>query len=90
MSRTTQLCCGKAGRLRAVIEQLVRSRKWANRNTCDRLPGRPLGPSGENVSGKAAARCDVEGSERQLLLQKRQSRSLAGRGEKKGGLRRVN
>jgi hypothetical protein len=66
-----------------VIEQLVRSRKWANHNTCDRLPGGPLGSSGENVSGEAAARCDVEGSERQLLLRKRRSRKSGGAGGEK-------
>ena len=65
------------------MEQLVRSRKWANHNTYDRLPGRPLGPSGENVSEEAAARCAVEGSERRLLLRKRQSSKSGGAGGEK-------
>lgn len=59
----------------------MRSRKWANHNTYDRLPGRPLGPSGENVSGEGAARY-VEGSERQLLLRDGRRHSGAG-GEKR-------
>jgi hypothetical protein len=58
----------------------MRSQKRANHNTCDRLVGRPLGPSGGDYSGEAAARCDVEGSERQLLLRKRQSRRAGGAG----------
>ena len=51
-----------------MIEKQVRSQKWANHKAYDRLPGRLLGLSGENVLGKGAASCDIEGSERQLLL----------------------
>lgn len=65
-----------------VIEVLVRSRKWANHKAYDRLPGRPLQLSGENVSGKAAARCDGEGSERQLLLRKSREVRRGGRRRK--------
>lgn len=64
----------------------MRSRKWANHNTYDRLPGRPLGLSGENVSGECAARCKVglEGSDRSCLLGSggRRQQVKAGRGEK--------
>jgi hypothetical protein len=67
------------------MEVLVRRRKWANHRAYDRLPGRRLELSGENVSGKAAARCDVEDSERASVAAPEGEGSTAGRegGEKR-------
>lgn len=71
----------------------MRSREWANHKAYDRLPGRRLESSGENVSGEGAARRDVEDSEGQsstVNCCSRRRESTAGREEKKGGLWRVN
>lgn len=52
----------------AVIEEQCGARSGPITIRMIAYRGRPLELSGENVSGEGAARCDVDGSERQLLL----------------------
>lgn len=85
-------------RERAVVEQdagsgdrgAVRSRKWANHRAYDRLPGRPLGPSGENVAGKAPQGVVSRAARVNGSVECGRRARQAGQEEEKGGLWRVN
>lgn len=66
----------------------MRSRRWANHKAYDRLPGLLLGLVGKMFQGRRPPKCDVEGSECQLLPGR--GDCSAGRREGRGGLWRVN